>query len=256
MVDPSIDLGPYYAGSYYQFDAHGEPAWKNERARIAAASFRVELLRRYVSPGHLIEVGAGTGAFACLAQGAGFQVSAIEMSEECCRFLNRQEGIAAICTDRPLEALPSLAPAVAVAMWHVLEHLSKPAEMLQRAAAALQPGGVLAIGVPNSRSLQFRLLGRRWPHLDAPRHLCLVAPAALVARGEELGLRCVAMTTNDPDGLDCNLFGWTGAVRRRPAQGPTWFSGQAGHALEVALGPLERRGHRGAAITLVMRKES
>lgn len=255
MVAPPADLGRYYEGGYYQLGAGGEPLWRDEPARIAAASFRVELLRRHVSPGRLIEIGSGTGAFACASQAAGFEVSAIEMSEDCCRYLNQQDGITAICTDRPLDALSALSPAVAVAMWHVLEHLPNPSEMLGRAAEKLEPGGVLAIGVPNPRSIQFRLLGRRWPHLDAPRHLCLIPPDALVRKGEELGLRCVAMTTNDPDGLECNLFGWTGAVRRRPARGPSWFSGQIGHAICVALGRLERTGHRGAAITLMMRKQ-
>ena len=58
-------------------------------------------------------------------------------------------------------------------------------------------------GPEDPRSLQFRLLRARWAHLDAPRHLCLVPPDALVRR-EQLGMRSVAMTTNDPYGVGCN----------------------------------------------------
>lgn len=255
IVDPPGDLGRYYEGDYYQFDAAGQPTWKVNPGQLRSAAYRVGLLGRHVAPGHLIEIGAGTGAFASTAQAAGFKVSAIEMSERCCEYLGKQEGIDAICTDRPLESLSSLPPTRAVALWHVLEHLHNPAEVLRRIAEKLEPGGVLAIGIPNPRSLQFRLLGRRWAHLDAPRHLCLTPADAILERAGALGLKCVEMTTNDPDGLECNQFGWATALRRRPANGATSrVASDAALALCAALAPVERTGHRGAAITLLLRK--
>jgi hypothetical protein len=256
IVDPPADLGRYYEADYYQFDPDGEPAWKSNPGVIRSASYRVALLRDHVASGHLIEIGAGTGAFACTAAAAGFEVTAVEMNEQCCRHLSEQERITAICSDRPLEALASLPPARAAALWHVLEHLPNPAEVLERTAEKLEPGGVLAIGVPNPLSLQFRVTGSRWAHLDAPRHMCLIPPDALLVQAGKLGLRCLAMTTNDPDGLECNLFGWATALRRRPADGPTsWLVTHAALAICTALAPLERTGHRGAAITLIFRKE-
>jgi SAM-dependent methyltransferase len=255
IADPPPDLGRYYDGDYYQFDAAGEPTWKGNPAQIRSASYRLALLERHVTPGHLIEIGAGTGAFASTAQAAGFAVSAIEMSDRCCRYLSEQEGIKAICSDRPLDALSSLPPARAVALWHVLEHLPNPAEVLARTAEKLEPGGVLAIAIPNPRSLQFRLMGSRWAHLDAPRHLCLTPAEAIVERAEAAGLRCVEMTTNDPDGLECNQLGWATALRRRPADGPSSrLVGNAALALCAVMAPLERTGRRGAAITLLLRK--
>lgn len=259
LVDVPEDLARYYEGDYsgYQFDANGQPAWKSNETRLASASFRIGLVRDQVPSGHLIEIGSGTGAFASAARGAGFDVSAIEMDERCCRYLREREGINAICSDRPLEALASLPEARAAAMWHALEHLPNPAEVLESLARKLQPGGVLAIGAPNPRSLQFRLLGSRWAHLDAPRHLCLIPPEALVRRGAELGLRDVAITTNDPEGLEFNLFGWINALRRRPAVGETSrLVGYSAQAVSRTVAPLERTGRRGSTVTLVLRKEA
>lgn len=257
LIDPPTDLARYYAEDYYHFGPDGEPAWKDDPLRIRAASHRVELLRNHTAAGPLIEIGAGTGAFAAAAQAAGFQVSAIEMSEPCCRYLREHEGIDALCSDRPLEAIASLPPARVVALWHVLEHLPNPAEVLAGVAEKVQPGGVLAIAVPNPRSLQFRVLGARWVHLDAPRHLCLMEPAALIERGRELGLADVALLTNDPDGLECNFFGWVGALRRHPAVGPTPdLVSHCARALERMLAPLERTGDRGSAVTILMRREA
>ncbi len=256
LPHPPVDLARYYADDYYHFDADGEPAWKSDPPLMRAASYRVDLLRAHTEPGHLIEIGAGTGAFAVAAQSAGFQVSAIEMSERCCRYLNEHQGIEAICSDRPLEAIDSLPPARAVALWHVLEHLPNPAEVFARAAEKVQPGGVLAIAVPNPRSLQFRVLRTRWVHLDAPRHLCLMPPAALIARGRDLGFTDVALLSNDPDGLECNFFGWVGALRPHPAVGRTSdLVSHSARALERTLAPLERTGDRGSAVTVLMRKE-
>jgi SAM-dependent methyltransferase len=257
MLDPPSDLARYYEGDYYHFDAAGEPEWKHNQVRLDSAAYRVRLLLEHVAPGPLIEIGAGTGAFAAAAKAAGFDVTAIEMDEACCRYLREHEGVAAICSDRPLAVLDSLPPARVVAMWHVLEHLPNPADVLERIAAQLEPGGVLAIGVPNASSLQFRLMGSRWPQVDAPRHLCLMPPDALLRKGEQLGLRGVAITTTDPEGLDFDLFGWANALRRHPASGPTSkLVGYAALALRRAAAPLERTGNRGSAVTLLLRKES
>ena len=66
-------------------------------------------------------------------------------------------------------------------LWHVLEHVDDPAAALARVASWLRPGGVLLVGVPNLASLQARLAGGRWFHLDAPRHRTHLTPQGLDA---------------------------------------------------------------------------
>lgn len=256
MREVPANLARYYAGDYYGFDAQGEPPWRRIPLLERAETVRVEMLLRHVAPGRLIEIGAGPGGFAHAAREAGFDVTAIEMDARCCAYLAERVGVRAIESDRPTEALADLPPARVIALWHVLEHLPDPGELLARAAERLEPGGVLALGVPNPQSVQFRLLGRRWAHLDAPRHLCLMPAGALLARAGELGLRSVEKTTADPFGEHSNMFGWATALRMRPAAGPT--PGPvvaAAQALTAALAPLERRGLNGAALTLMLRKD-
>jgi predicted SAM-dependent methyltransferase len=58
----------------------------------------------------------------------------------------------------------------AVTLWHVLEHLEDPRLALERIRGWLAPRGAVLVGVPNLDSLQARLGGSRWYHLDVPRH--------------------------------------------------------------------------------------
>jgi hypothetical protein len=128
--------------------------------------------------------------------------------------------------------------------------------VLEAAAANLEPGGVLALATPNPESAQFRLLGPRWAHVDAPRHLFLLPLGAITGRAAELGLRRAAVTTSDPSGRHWNRFGWEYALRRRPAAGPPPRPlALAALGLTVALRPLEHSGMRGAAYTAIFVKE-
>jgi SAM-dependent methyltransferase len=66
-----------------------------------------------------------------------------------------------------------------VTLWHVLEHLDDPGAALATIARWLRPGGVLLAGVPNLASVQARLGGSRWYHLDVPRHRTHFTPDGL-----------------------------------------------------------------------------
>jgi 2-polyprenyl-3-methyl-5-hydroxy-6-metoxy-1,4-benzoquinol methylase len=255
LTNVPSDLSPYYGGSYYGLDPDGRADWEGDDFRLGVEDYRVELLRRHVQPGRLIEIGAGTGGFSAAALRSGFDVSAIEMDERCCRYLSEQLRVHAICSSQPMDAVASLPAARVVAMWHVLEHLPDPRQVLAAAVDRLEPGGILALGVPNPHSLQFRLLRSRWAHLDAPRHLVLIPPSTLIRQAGELGLSCVELTANDPFGIHCNIHGWTYALNRRPAVGPAAPHSPAGLALARFIRPVEHRGLRGSAALMLLRRD-
>lgn len=76
-----------------------------------------------------------------------------------------------------------------VLVWHVLEHLPNPMEVLQEIFRILTPGGTLLLCVPNIESLQARITGNDWFHLDLPRHLYQYNPAALTTLLSQIGFR-------------------------------------------------------------------
>jgi SAM-dependent methyltransferase len=241
------DLGRYYPEDYYGLPTPAEL----ERAARAEAP-RLALLRPFATDGTLVEVGAAFGVFARAARNAGYDVTAIEMDARCCEYLEHVARVRAIRSDVPEDALATVGTVRVITLWHVLEHLPRPWDVLERAAERLERGGVLALAMPNPDSLQFRVLGARWAHVDAPRHLFLIPFDALRARLDDLGFDVARVTTSDPAGRHWNAFGWEYALRRNPARRPpTLRTRLASRLLALGLAPLERRGMHGTAYTAV-----
>jgi 2-polyprenyl-3-methyl-5-hydroxy-6-metoxy-1,4-benzoquinol methylase len=242
------DLGRYYPPDYYPIGAE-HAAIESERAKVA-------LLRRFAPGGPLIEIGPGAGGFAGEAQRSGYHVRAIEMDERACLHL-RALGVQTVHSAAPHRALAEMASSRAIVLWHVFEHLTEPVALLRAAAANLQPGGVLAVAVPNPGAFGLRVLGARWPHIDAPRHLQLVPAATLVRLAGEAGLAPLALTGSDRTGRDWNVFGWQHVLVRpdsAPARRRAAFYAAA--VLAEALAPVERHGLRGSTYSAVFRKDA
>lgn len=126
----------------------------------------------------------------------------------------------------------------AVIFWHSLEHLRQPVRALCHAAALVAPGGLLIVAVPNAASIQARVFGDRWLHLDVPRHLVHLTPDALISTIESLGLR-VEQVSNVRGGQ--GLFGWLhGLVAQFPGRPDLYDAIRREGARRAAQGPLSR----------------
>lgn len=250
LADVPDDLARYYPAEYFVL-----PALDELRERAVPERWRMQIVARHVAPGRLIEIGPGDGLFAIQALDAGFDVAAIEADPAAASHLRDELGIEVVESAAPEQHLAALGPARAIVAWHVVEHVPRPWALLEAAAAALEPGGVLVLATPNPRAFGLRVLGGRWPHVDAPRHLFLLPHDAVIARGRALGLEPVALTATDPGGLGWNAFAWRYVLRRPGARWAHERLAQiAGDAIARLLAPVERNGLRGAAYTLVLRK--
>ena len=120
------------------------------------------------TPGRALDVGCGNGTLGSVLISQGWEVDGIEPSEGACeeargRGVRAQQG-----TLETVEPEPGRYDAV---VFHQsLEHIGDPVTALAKAHAALAPGGIVAISVPNFDSWARRRFGREWFHLDLPRH--------------------------------------------------------------------------------------
>lgn len=251
LANVPADLSRYYVPGYHLLPENDAAV----EAGVAHDQYKIDLVRRFAPAGRLLEIGPSWGAFCLLAKRAGFAVQAIEMDRACCEFLEQRVGVHVMCRSDEAEALDAAGPLDVIAAWHVMEHLSDPWRLLQAAAQRLAPGGVLVLALPNPHALQFKLLGRYWAHVDAPRHLHLIPPQVLRARAEREGLVQELCTTRDVGSLRWNAFGWQHSLPHLASQP---FAKRvlrfAGRLVAGLLQPVESREGCGAAYTAVFRK--
>ncbi|MEJ7798167.1 MAG: class I SAM-dependent methyltransferase [Solirubrobacteraceae bacterium] len=169
-------------------------------------------------PGRLLDIGAGRGRFVAQARAAGWYAHGIEPSRRGVEGA-RALGIELVSGEIDDAQVP-LASLDAATLWHVLEHVEDPGAALERIASWLRPGGMLVVGVPNLASVQARLGGARWYHLDVPRHRTHFTVAGLQALLRAHGLEPVSthhvLAEHNPFGL------WVSLVSRA-TRVPSWL---------------------------------
>ncbi|MBP7828897.1 MAG: class I SAM-dependent methyltransferase [Kiritimatiellae bacterium] len=113
----------------------------------------------------------------------------------------------------------------AVVMYHVLEHLVRPAETLRRIRALLKPGGVLLFQVPNWTTPWRRLFPRHWNGLQIPRHQFFLDPDSLRALCERGGFRIESVAgLLDPGDFAVSACNWiTDRLNLRALPRKAWF---------------------------------
>jgi len=251
LMNAPIDLHRYYDSTYHAFPT----SMADIERRAEHEQFKIDLVQRFVSRGRLLEIGPSWGAFCLLAKRAGFEVEAIETDSRCREFLATRIGVRAIDGSGEAATLSQASVADVIALWHVVEHLRDPWALIARAAERLGPGGVLVVATPNPAALQFRMLGRFWAHIDAPRHVHLLPPALLHGKVRALGLEKLLCTTTDAGSLECNKFGWSQSLANfaatRAVKRALRLSGRIAARI---LAPMERRDGLGSAYTAVYRK--
>jgi SAM-dependent methyltransferase len=176
-------------------------------------------------PGPILDVGAGEGTLLDALTARGRAVTGLERGAKRGDFL-----------DEPIEAVARGDGWAAVVFWHSLEHLPSPRTAIREAARLLVSGGVLVVAVPNTASMQARLFGDRWLHLDIPRHLVHLSTASLTAGLEEDGFRIESVSYLRAGQV---VIGWlTGLVGLLPGGLDLY---QALRRPEARIEPLTRR---------------
>jgi 2-polyprenyl-3-methyl-5-hydroxy-6-metoxy-1,4-benzoquinol methylase len=127
--------------------------------------------------GQLLEVGAGTGAFAHSMFKKGWKVTALEPDAA-----SRQKALDNYDINLlPIEALFQLEPAKyeVITLWHVLEHVHDLNAYMKTFHSLLKPNGRLIIAVPNYTSYDAGFYKNYWAAYDVPRHLYHFSPLSM-----------------------------------------------------------------------------
>lgn len=189
-ADAAALYGDEYFAAYAGGDYRAQEAQRRHESLV-----RLRWMEQWVAPpARLFEVGAAAGFFLDEARRRGFDVSGVELSESMAA--HARDRLALEVGSEPIESVQLPAGAFdVVCAWHVVEHLPRPAAVIERLAEALAPGGRLFVEVPNIESALARHAGADWPALDLPHHVGHHGPESMRRLIERAGLETVVVET-------------------------------------------------------------
>lgn len=186
-------LGTIYPPTYYayNYDQLSPIARKGKEAMDALKLKSILAVGGGARPGRYLDVGCGDGRYLEIMAKKGVPKSelyGLELDERIVSEL-RAKGFNVHC--ERVEAATSLPEDGfdLITMFHVIEHVASPREVVERLVSLLRPGGVLAMETPNIDSLDARLFkSGTWGGFHIPRHWYLFDPATFRRLAGDAGL--------------------------------------------------------------------
>ena len=176
------DIGKYYQSQDYISHSDTKKGFINNlyhRVRNITLRSKRKLVEDCTNQksGNLLDIGAGTGAFAATMQQSGWHVTGLEPDKTARQ--NALNNYALVLQSS--ETLYTLADKSfdAITMWHVLEHVHELHKYFDTFQNILKQDGVLFIAVPNYTSYDAYHYKEYWAAYDVPRHLYHFSPQSM-----------------------------------------------------------------------------
>jgi 2-polyprenyl-3-methyl-5-hydroxy-6-metoxy-1,4-benzoquinol methylase len=141
--------------------------------------------------GHLLDIGAGTGAFVHAMHQKSWKVTGLEPDADTRDRAYENYKLHLQSTDSIFD-LPENEYEV-ITMWHVLEHVHSLKPYLHQCFKSLKQNGRLIIAVPNYTSFDAKYYKKYWAAYDLPRHLYHFSPKSMTRLLNEIGFELVSL---------------------------------------------------------------
>ncbi len=181
-VPDANSIGHYYRSENYISHTNTSKGLVNRlyhlvRKQTLAGKHRLIVTATRREKGKLLDIGAGTGAWAAYMQQRGWEAVGLEPDESAREIAAELHSIRLLPADQ-LYSLPADSYD-AITLWHVLEHVHDLHIYLDQLRKLLRRGGILFIAVPNYTSYDAAHYKRSWAAYDVPRHLYHFSPDAM-----------------------------------------------------------------------------
>jgi len=217
-LDPLLkehEVRTYYPKTYYAYQKNTKPGifWRlrsymiktsismNPIHRLLRFIIKVPALPSFIKHGKILDIGCGTGDTLMLFKHIGWDVYGLDIDKSAIQ-VARTRGLRKVkfgsyktmdfYRDTNFDA---------IRLYHVIEHLDNPKELLTLAHTKLKKGGELIIGTPNMNSFVARIFRQYWYNLDCPRHLYIFNPKQLTALLEKTGFTNIKISFFSAGGI-------------------------------------------------------
>lgn len=189
-------IGEYYKSENYISHTNANKSMFDkayQTVKSIALNKKEKLLQKYSVDKRtpFLDYGAGTGSFVNLLHDRSWHVLGIEISEEARKMSPKPNLL------YDVSKLEEIAPnsLSGFSMWHVLEHIYKPEELLKTFVERMKPGAIGFIAVPNNDSWDAKRYAADWAALDLPLHFSHFTKRSMRTLIEKAGLTLIEEET-------------------------------------------------------------
>lgn len=198
----------FWGASFENYVAREEALRREARARLLEIS-------KTVRPGRLLDVGCCCGFLLDEARCLGWSVLGAEVSSEFVEYARQRFGLDILNMAAEELRLPPESIDL-ITLWGVLEYTYCPTDIFRSLHRSLTPEGIIYFSVANIRSVDYWLLGKRWPWLYPPAHLVHFSKRPLYRMLQQAGFRvCRLWSEPGPDDL---LAAWVRSLLPQSGQ--------------------------------------
>ena len=190
------EIGQYYKFIEYISHTDVKEGWMNRLYHLIRTKTLAQKTNWIQSlftghKGHVLDIGAGTGAFVNAMQQKAWKVTGLEPDEATRDKAFENYKLQLRSTDTIFD-LPNNEYEV-ITMWHVLEHVHALKPYLHQCFKSLKQNGRLIIAVPNYTSYDAKFYKKYWAAYDLPRHLYHFSPKSMTTLLNEIGFELVSL---------------------------------------------------------------
>lgn len=180
------DLSRYYKSEEYisHTESKGLVSVIYKAVQRYTLSSKFRLVKRKSNCNNILDYGAGKGDFLKFCQDKSLTVSGYEPDSDARKVALEKNGLSLVSD--PVGLGSNLFDAIT--MWHVLEHIPNPAEVVSTLTDRLNDNGRIIIALPNYSSFDAQFYGKYWAAYDVPRHLTHFEPESFKHFAKNVGL--------------------------------------------------------------------
>jgi 2-polyprenyl-3-methyl-5-hydroxy-6-metoxy-1,4-benzoquinol methylase len=184
------DLKAMYDKSYY--DPWGGEAFQKavDLQKTSYFLWHMKIIKEHIKEGRSLDLGCAKGSFVKLALREGFDAHGLDISEYSAKAAREEIPEERIFIGRIEEQPLESQSFDLITMFDFIEHLDDIEGAIKKVSDLLRSSGLLYIVTPDTSSLSFRLLGKKWPHLKL-EHLYYFNRKNLATLLEHFSLRTI-----------------------------------------------------------------
>ena len=195
-IADEANIGKYYQSENYisHSDTHEgiiNKLYHYVRSITLRNKYKIVCTQTKKTTGSLMDIGAGTGAFANFMKTAKWTVTGLE-PDITARTVAYNKFQLELKSPAELFNLPENS-FDAITMWHVLEHVHNLDGYMNAFGKLLKQEGKLFIAVPNYTSYDASVYKEYWAAYDVPRHLYHFSPTSIKLLANKHNLNVIAI---------------------------------------------------------------